>query len=93
MVSMKWDCRIRERTLVGISLGVVRSFVLLVDNGVLGGRGTASQAGIRILGDVLVGLLGSTGTGTLDALRGLVCEVLEVKMSVVFRTMMKPARS
>lgn len=40
-----------KHTLVDISLGVVGSLVLLVDDGILGGSGTAAQAGIAVLRD------------------------------------------
>jgi len=61
---------------VDISLGVVGSLVLLVDDGILCGGSTGAQAGIGVLGDVLVGLLGSLGTGALDGLRDVVCCLL-----------------
>jgi hypothetical protein len=65
---------------VDISLGVVGSLVLLVDDGVLSGGGTAGKACIVVLGDVLVGLLGSCGTSALDSLSGVVGGVLEIKI-------------
>jgi hypothetical protein len=61
---------------VNISLGVVGSFIHLVGNSILGSRSTASQARIRVLGDALVGLLGSLGTGALDSLSDVVGGVL-----------------
>lgn len=50
--------------------------VLLVDNSVLGGSSTAGDAGIRVLGDVLVGFLGCSSTTALDGLRDVVNGVL-----------------
>jgi hypothetical protein len=63
-------------TLVEIGLDIVGLLVLLVNNGVLGSRGTSAQLGIVILGDVLVGLLGGLSTGALDGLGDVVCGVL-----------------
>lgn len=63
-------------TLVDISLGVVGGLVLLVDDGILGGSSTAAQACVVVLGDVLVGLLGSFGTCAVDGLGHVVCGVL-----------------
>jgi len=57
---------------VDISLGVVDMLVLLVTDGIDGGAGTGVEAGIGVLGDLLVGLLGSGGTGTLNGLRDVV---------------------
>lgn len=65
-----------ELTLVGVGLGVVGDLVLLVDDGVLGGASAGADAGVVVLGDVLVGLLGSSGTGALDGLRDVVGGVL-----------------
>ncbi len=65
-----------KHTLVDISLGVVGRLVELVSNGILGSGGTAAQGSIGILGDLLVGLLGGGGTGTLYALRDVVGSVL-----------------
>jgi hypothetical protein len=65
-----------ERTLVDISLGVVGSLVLLVDDGVLGGSGTAGKACVVVLGDLLVGLLGCLSTSSLNGLGDVVCGVL-----------------
>ena len=64
------------RTLVDIGLGVVAGFVLLVDNGVLGRRGTRAEAGVVVLGNRLIGLLGSLSTSALDGLGHVVCGVL-----------------
>jgi hypothetical protein len=64
-------------TLVDISLGVVGGLVELVSDGILGGSGTAAQAGIAVLSNLLVGLLGSLGTGALDGLGNVVGGVLE----------------
>lgn len=44
-------------TFVDIGLGVVGCLVLLVDNGILCSGSSATQASIRVLGDMLVGLL------------------------------------
>lgn len=63
-------------TLVDISLGVVGSLVLLVNGGILCGSGAGAQACVRVLGDLLVGLLGSLSTGTLDGLSDVVAGVL-----------------
>lgn len=49
--------------LVGLALGVVAHLVLLVTDGVTGGLGTGSEGSVRVLGDVLVGLLGSASSG------------------------------
>ena len=63
-------------TLVDISLGVVGSLILLVDEGILSGRETGADACVRVFGNALVGLLGSLGTGALDGLRDVVCCLL-----------------
>jgi hypothetical protein len=65
---------------VGVGLGVVGDLVLLVDDGILGGAGAGTQAGIVVLGDVLVGLLGSLGTGALNGLSDVVGGVLGVML-------------
>jgi hypothetical protein len=61
---------------VDISLGVVGGLVELVSNSVLCGGGTATNAGVVVLGDGLVGLLGCLGAGTLDGLGNVVGGVL-----------------
>jgi hypothetical protein len=65
---------------VDISLGVVGELVLLVTEGILGGAGTSSDVGIAVLGDALVGLLGSLGTGALDGLSDVVGGVLDLRL-------------
>jgi hypothetical protein len=50
--------------------------VLLVNDGVLGGAGAGADVGVVVLGHVLVGLLGSLGTGALDGLSDVVGGVL-----------------
>lgn len=40
-----------------IGLGIVGHLVFLVENSVLGSGGSATQAGVAVLGDTLVGLL------------------------------------
>lgn len=60
-----------------IGLCVVGHFVLLVESGILGGAGTGGDLGIVALSDVLVGLLGSLGTGALNRLRDVVGGVLD----------------
>ena len=62
-----------------ISLGVVAGLVELVSNGILCGSGARAEAGIVVLGNLLVGLLGSLGTGALDGLGNVVGGVLEWK--------------
>jgi hypothetical protein len=63
-------------TLVDIGLGVVDVLVLLVTEGVNGSVGASAEAGVRVLGDLLVGGLGGLGTSTLDGLRDVVGGVL-----------------
>lgn len=58
---------------VDISLSVVCLLVELVGDGVTSGLCSCSEAGIAVLGDVLVGLLGCGGTCTLDGLGYVVC--------------------
>lgn len=55
-----------------IGLGVVDLLVLLVTDGVDGGAGTGAPVGVGVLGDLLVGLLGSGGTGALNGLGDVV---------------------
>lgn len=64
-------------TLVNIGLGVMRLLVLLVDDRILGRAGTGAQIRIRVLGHLLVGLLGGLGTGALDGLGNVVGGVLD----------------
>lgn len=59
-----------------ISLGVVGRLVELVSNCILGGSGTGAQVCVAVLGNILVGLLGSLRAGALDGLRNVVCGVL-----------------
>lgn len=65
-------------TLVDISLGVVGELVLLVAEGIDGSVGTSAQLGVGVLGDLLVDLLGGSGTSALDGLSDVVDGVLEV---------------
>ncbi len=65
-------------TLVDISLGLVRGLVELVSNGILGSGGTAADGCVVVLGDLLVGLLGSFRSGALDRLLDVVCGVLRI---------------
>lgn len=66
---------------MGLGLGVVHLLVLLVDNGVLGGLCTSTDACVGVLGDVLVGLLGARVGTALDGLRDVVCGVLRNEVS------------
>lgn len=65
-----------ERTLVSSALGIVLLLRGLVGDGVLAGSQAGSEAGIRVLGDALVGLLGCLGTSALDGLGDVVGGVL-----------------
>jgi hypothetical protein len=58
----------------------MRLLVLLVDDGVLGGSGARGEAGVAVLGDVLVGLLGGSGTTLLDGLGNVVGGVLDIAL-------------
>lgn len=64
-------------TFVNVSLGVMRFLVFLVDDGILGGGCSTGQASIRVLSDILVGLLGSLGSSALNRLLDVVCGVLK----------------
>lgn len=64
-----------------IGLGVVGCLILLVDNGILCSGSSAAQASIRVLGDMLVGLLGCLSTTALDGLRDVVDGVLSSDIS------------
>jgi hypothetical protein len=54
---------------------VVGGLVELVSDGILCCGCAAAEAGIRVLGDLLVGLLGCSGTSALDGLGHVVCGV------------------
>jgi hypothetical protein len=62
----------RKLTLVDISLGVVGNLILLVEEGILSSAGAGGDLCVVALSDVLVGLLGSLGTGALDGLSDVV---------------------
>lgn len=68
----------RVLTLVGVGLGVVHRLVLLVEGGVLGCACASTHARVRVLGDVLVGLLGTLVGDALSGLGDVVCGVLGV---------------
>ena len=70
-----------QLTLVGIGLNIVGLLVLLVDDSILSGGSAASEAGIVVLGDTLVGFLGGSGSTALDGLRDVVGGVLNDKAS------------
>lgn len=59
-------------TLVDIGLGVVAELVLLVGKCILGSAGAGRDVGIVALSDVLVGLLGSFSSSSLDGLSDVV---------------------
>lgn len=63
-------------TFVDIGLGVVGHLVLLVKKSILGGAGAGANVGVAVLGNVLVGFLGSLGTGALDGLSNVIGGVL-----------------
>lgn len=54
------------------------NLVLLVAESIDGSVGTSAQLGIGVLGDLLVGLLGGSGTSALDGLRDVVDGVLGI---------------
>lgn len=58
--------------LVDISLSVVSLLVDLVADGITGSLSSGGERSVAVLGDVLVGFLGGSGTGTLDGLRDVV---------------------
>ena len=63
--------------LVALTLGGVTRLLSLVTQGILGSGGTSADGGVAVLGDVLVGLLGSTGGGLLDLLTDEVGALLD----------------
>jgi hypothetical protein len=68
---------------VDVGLAVVGLLVKLVRDGITGGLGTGREAGVAVLGHVLVGLLGRGGTGALDGLADVVGGVPLEGVSVV----------
>jgi len=62
------SCLVLGSLVVHISLSVVLLLIGLVGDGITGGLGSGAEAGVGILCNVLVGLLGSSGTGALDGL-------------------------
>jgi hypothetical protein len=63
-------------TFVHISLSIVGLFVFLVDDGIFRSACSGTQASIRVLGDILVCLLGGFGSSALDGLLGVVRGIL-----------------
>jgi hypothetical protein len=58
--------------LVDISLSVVGLLVDLVSDGITSSLKSGADGGIAVLGDVLVGFLGGSGTGALNGLSDVV---------------------
>jgi hypothetical protein len=56
----------------GRTLGVVRGLVELVTNGVTSGLETGADGGVRVLGDLLVSLLGGGSSSSLNGLGDVV---------------------
>ena len=71
------NCLVLGSLLVGGGRSIVLVLVALVLEGVNAGLGTSSKAGVVVLGDLLVGLLGSTRGGALDGLGDVVGGVLD----------------
>lgn len=74
-VTSRWEWIVL--TLVDVGLVVVSDLVELVSDGVLCSSGAGAEAGVVVLGDVLVGLLGSLRGGALDGLGNVVGGVLD----------------
>jgi len=73
------NCRrlVGSALLVGLSMSIMLLLVGLVRDSVTSGLEASANAGVGILGDVLVGLLGSTRGSTLDLVRDVVGGVLD----------------
>src|SRR5689334_13543465 len=69
--------------LVEIGLSVVALLVELVADGITSGLGAGAEACVAVLGDVLVGLLGSSGGSALDGLGDVVGGVPKKKRLLV----------
>ena len=69
------DPLVLSSLLVDIGLAVVGLLVELVGDGIASSLGAGAEVGIVVLGDVLVGLLGSSGTGARYGLGNVVCGV------------------
>lgn len=59
-------------TLLDIGLDIMRFLVLLVDDSILGSRGTAGQAGVAVFSNALVGVHGGLSSSALGGLRDVV---------------------
>ena len=70
-----------KHTLVNIRLSLMRSLIELVSNSILSSGSAGAQAGIIVLGDRLVGLLGCLSTASLDRLGNVVGSVLSTTIS------------
>ena len=66
-----------EKLVRDVRTYAVLGLVDLVSHSVLGGGGTGVESGVAILGNVLVGLLGSGVGGTLDGVRDRLGSVAE----------------
>jgi hypothetical protein len=64
IVEVESDDLVLGSLLVDAGRGAVLLLVELVTDGILGGRGTSANTGVAVLGNVLVGLLGSGRDGT-----------------------------
>jgi hypothetical protein len=63
--------------LVGLGRSVVLVLLGLVPDGITSGLKASTDAGVVVLGDVLVGLLGSLVGGALDLVRDVVAGLLD----------------
>lgn len=75
-VQMLKNSRNGPLTLVNVRLHIVKILVLLIGDGVDGSASPGRQLRVRVLGHILIGLLGGSGTGALDSLRDVVGGVL-----------------
>ena len=79
VVGGSWrDSLVLGGLLVDIGRGVVLLLVNLIADGILGGRGTSAEAGIVVLGNRLVGLLGRGAGGALDRVSDVVGGVVDL---------------
>lgn len=74
---------------MNIGLNIMRLLVLLVNDGILGSASTCTDLGIVVLGNLLVGLLGSLGTSALNSLgnvvNGVLCYILVIQTTCSVR--------